>query len=307
MPTDPPRGRRLSLTKKQLQQESGEALLSLLTEVVSDGKISEDEVRRLRDWIKAAPPSELPAVGFLQEAIDEVIADGVISDADRLDIHLAIERVLPVTERAISKEVREGASEAEAPPKITRDDLRQLALDSEKPEPAVRSRSWREDSVTKPQRDFIRSLGGSVTPEMSKGKASDLIEELLGNKPISPRQQMVMRFWGRERQAGEGPREISEWLDEFHAEDPDRKKAWALFKDESEDDGLQGDPMRVRVGIGPQYLERVKRGGETAIPRFRRDGRVASSHPDLESSGSLPFAFIVVLALGCVIAYLILR
>jgi hypothetical protein len=250
----------------------------------------------------------MPAVGFLQEAIDEVIADGVLSDADRLDIHLAIERVLPVTERAISKEVREGVeSEAEPLPKLTRDDLRQMARNSEKPEPAVRSRSWREDSVTKPQRDFIKSLGGSVKPGMSKGQASDLIEELLGNKPISPRQQMVMRFWGRERQAGEGPREISEWLDEFHAEDPDRKKAWTLFKDESEDDGLQGDPMRVRVGIGPQYLERVKLGGEAAIPRFRRDGRVASSHPDLESSGSSSFAFILVLALGCAIAYLILR
>jgi hypothetical protein len=310
MAPEQPKSRRLSLTKKQLQQESGEALLSLLTEIVSDGKISEDEVRRLHDWTKNAQESDMPAVGFLRDAIEAAVADGSLSDADRLDIHLAIERVLPVTNRTLSKETRENAEAAALPPpKITREDLQKLKVEPEVVETAPRRLSWRDDAVTKPQRDFLKSLGGVITPGMTKGEASDLIEVLLGNKPITPRQQMVMRFWGRERQPGEGPREISEWMDSFYSENPDRKKAWTLFKDECEDDGLQGDPMRVPFGTGPRYLERIQRGGEAAIPRFvaKSSRSSASLYDEGEGKGSYFVIFTMFAITACVVGYLFLK
>lgn len=261
------RSRRLSLTKKQLQSQDAELFLALLVDTVSDGKVSESEVDRLKDWTTKMASSDLPGVGFLREAISHAIADGCLSEADRLDIHLAIERVLPVTNRAFSREARDKAEiAAKPPPKITRDDLMQMRSEIDMRESTERADYWREDAITEAQRSFIKSLGGRVLPSMTKGQASDLIEALLHDKPISSRQQMVMRFWGRERQPNEGPREISDWLDSFHAEDPDRKRAWELFKDESEDNGLQGDPLRVKFGVGPKFLQRIKSGGEAAVP-----------------------------------------
>lgn len=123
---------------------------------------------------------------------------------------------------------------------------------------------------TDAQRKFLRSLGGTLRSGASKGEASDTIDSLLGNKPLSNRQLMVLRFWNRSRVEGEDKRAIIDWLDQFYSEDPDRKRAWELYKEEAEDDGLQGDAERVPLGIGPEYLARVKNGGPDAIPRFRR-------------------------------------
>jgi hypothetical protein len=122
---------------------------------------------------------------------------------------------------------------------------------------------WRNDAMTDRQRDYIFALGGSIHAGATKGEASDAIEALLGQRPPTSRQQMVLRFWGRSREAGEGPGEISDWQDRFYSEDPDRKHAWELFKEESNDDGRQGDPNRVPFGVGPEYLARIKRSPKT--------------------------------------------
>lgn len=298
------RPRRLSLTKKQLQREDAESLLTLLADSVADGHISENEVERLKEWLTKMHSSDLPAVGFLREAIEQAIADGSLSDSDRLDIHLAIERVLPVTNRALSKEARKSADTAAKPaPKITRQDLTRMRADIDMRQPVDRAVSWRDNVVTEAQRGFLKSLGGTVKPGMTRGEASDLIDALLNNKPISSRQQMVMRFWGRERQPSEGPREISDWLDLFHEEDPDRKKAWELFKNESEDDGLQGDPMRVPFGIGPQFLERIKEGGQAAVPRFHPAARKDLVGPGLRD----PFVVTVFAIAAGIGLYFIMR
>ena len=264
-----PKTRRLSLTKKQLQEESGATLLALLNEIVADGKISENEILRLHEWTQAHGESDLPAIGFLREVIDGAIADGSVSDSDRLDLHLAIERILPVTARSLSKEARiQDEPRPELPPKISREDLLKMKADPADDLTLQPRKTWRDDPMTGPQRAFIKSLRGSISPSATKGEASELIGTLLGNKPISHRQQMVMRFWGREQLSGEGPSEIADWMDTFYSENPDRKLAWELFKQEAEDDGLQGDPARVTFGIGPAFLTRIKQGGEAATPRF---------------------------------------
>jgi DNA polymerase III epsilon subunit-like protein len=260
--------RRLSLTKRQLDEEVGAALLALLERIVADGSLSDEEIKDLTDWLLQNQGGDLPAIEHLIDVVKDIVADGKITDSERVDLFLGIEKVLPVTERRVAKAAREDA-EARAivnrQPKIGRDELKEMI---EEPRAPAHERSWRGDPMTEAQNAFIRSLGGSIRANASKGEASQLIDTLLGNKPITSRQQMVMRFWARERQPGEGPREISEWMDQFYQEDGDRKVAWELFKNES-DNGLQGDPSRVPLGVGPEYLRRIKLGGRDAVPRFR--------------------------------------
>lgn len=42
--------------------------------------------------------------------------------------------------------------------------------------------SWRSDPASRKQLDFIRTLGGTPRPDMTKGDASDMIEELKSNR-----------------------------------------------------------------------------------------------------------------------------
>lgn len=264
--------RRLSLTKKQLEEEVGASLLKLLEKIVSDGVLSDTEIEELSEWLLKNQSQDLPAIGHLLDVVKDIVADGKIADSERIDLFLGIEKVLPVTARRTAKAAREEAQakmESEYPPPIGREELKAMAVFDERPI-SKRSGSWRTDPMTDAQASFVRSMGGTIHMGASKGEASDLIESLLGNKPITSRQQMVMRFWARDRNVGEGPREISEWMDEFYREDSDRKLAWDLFKNESEDNGLQGDPNRVPLGVGPDYLARIKSGGEAAIPKFRQ-------------------------------------
>lgn len=85
--------RRLSLTKSQLQDKQGAALLALLTDIVADGHIEDDEIHRLADWLIQNQGSDLPAIGYLIDVAKEIIADGIISDSERLDLYLGIEKV----------------------------------------------------------------------------------------------------------------------------------------------------------------------------------------------------------------------
>jgi len=281
MPHDGEKRRRVSLTRNQLHDEQGAELLALLSEIIADGKLTDDEIQRLTDWLIAHQGCDLPAVEFLVECVHGVVSRGHLSESDRLELQLGIEKVLPVSHRGFARHAREAAHPAPAPdpadkslPRITADDLKRMAQNAPPPLRGPRHSDWRDDSMTEPQRHFIKSLGGTIRADATKGEASELIDQLLnGHKPISSRQQMVLRFWGHSVPAGQGCREIMTWMDEFYHADPDRKVAWELFKQESEDNGLQGDPSRVPVGIGPQYLARVKAGGSGAIPRFRTNER----------------------------------
>lgn len=297
--------RRLSLTKRQLEEEIGASLLDLLSKIVGDGDLSDGDIVELSKWLLENQSADLPAVGYLLDVVKDILADGKITDSERLDLFLGIEKVLPVTQRRTVKAAREEADIAtrEQSPRIGREELRAMAAPDEQIRFARRS-GWRSDPMTSAQSAFVRSLGGTIGIDATKGEASDLIETLLGDKPITSRQQMVMRFWDRDEQPHEGPREISEWMDQFYREDSDRKLAWELFKNESEDNGLQGDASRVPLGVGPTYLARIKAGGEAAIPRFRADaptfGSAANSSPNKKSG--IKFVAIVGIAAALIFA-----
>lgn len=274
--------RRVSLTKRQLAEEQGAKLLSLLCEITADGKLTEEEVKNLGDWLLENQALDYPSVDLLLEVLARILADGTVSEEERLELHLVIERVLPVTERSAARESRQAVEESEA------QENRDLQSDKtgkfERPENGpgevvsfARGRAdWRDDPATEPQRKFIRSLGGTLRPGATKGEAASIIDARLGNQPLSNRQMMVLRFWNRPLGKGEDKRVIIDWLDSFYREDPDRKLAWELYKQEAEDNGLQGDPTRVPLGIGSSYLARIKKGGTSAIPLFRAESPLSA-------------------------------
>ena len=84
--------RRVTLTKAQCSTPTGGELVALLTELSSDGVVSRDELQQLRAWLEVDRGVDFPALSFLYETIDQISADGEITE-DELDLlALAIER-----------------------------------------------------------------------------------------------------------------------------------------------------------------------------------------------------------------------
>lgn len=109
---------RITLTKAQSATSTGAELLGLLGEIAADGQVSDEEVERLRDWLKEAraaslPESELPAVGFLADIVERVLLDGRVDPHERRALHDGIERVMPKLIREQAQVARTAAEEAE--------------------------------------------------------------------------------------------------------------------------------------------------------------------------------------------------
>jgi hypothetical protein len=242
--------RRLSLTKRQIATEAGQDLLTVLTDIAGDGNLAPAELERLRSWLDAARDVEFPAVRQLRDLAEDILSDGVATDDECSEMLLLVERVLPVTERALVREAR--FERTRSSPSVGTNESGGDAPWGD----------WRTDSATDAQRRYVGVLGGSLAADATKGQASDLIEALLRQaKPPTPRQLMVFRFWGMEVQEGWSRLDATEWMDQFYEEDPERLAAWELYKNDVLDDERQGDPSRVPVGVGQQYLDRIKGGG----------------------------------------------
>jgi hypothetical protein len=74
--------------------------------------------------------------------------------------------------------------------------------------------------------------------------------------PASPRQSMVVKFWNAP--VSLSGQTVTGWLEEFYKQDPDRKRAWELWKRENPDADRSNDLERVPLGIGKEYLQRAK-------------------------------------------------
>lgn len=97
-----------------------------------------------------------------------------------------------------------------------------------------------------------------------------MIERLKDNRPASQRQIMFLRFWGRPDLANRSRAEVTAWMTRFIDVDERRKHAWNMYKLEVGDDGSQGDPIRVPIGIGERYLgmEQSKMGMPNIFKRL---------------------------------------
>lgn len=271
------KGTRVALTPTQCASPIGKELVDLLRDVVRDGLVPDEGVRRLNAWLAEKAESDIPAIKYLLQISDRVLRNGKVTTAKAFEMHFAIERVLPKSIREAVKEKRQEAwqrsvkaSEAQLEyirglggtpsPGLSSSEAHLLIeeLLAKSPTPSMQP-------ATEKQIHFIRELGENPPKGLSKSAASSLIEELLAKQhesqarqqSPSPRQIMIVRFWNRMDLEQSSKWEIEQWLSQFYDEDPRRKAAWELFKIESDDDGSQHDPSSVPVGAGESYLNKI--------------------------------------------------
>jgi hypothetical protein len=100
------KAKRLSVTKLQRQQAEVVELISLCQTVTADGTLADDEIAELDAWANANANLDLPARDHLLQTIRAITADGVVTEAERMDLYRAIERILPPDIRSDVKGVR---------------------------------------------------------------------------------------------------------------------------------------------------------------------------------------------------------
>jgi len=94
-PPPSPARSRVSISKADRDTEIGIELISLLNTVTDDGRISVEEVAGLQSWLTEYGHVDMRAIGFLKKAVEQIIADGIVTDDERTDLYAAIEKVLP--------------------------------------------------------------------------------------------------------------------------------------------------------------------------------------------------------------------
>lgn len=226
------KGTRITLTKSESESTTGLRLIDIITTMIHDGQLEFREVEELHAFL-SSNKSTIAAIHFLRALTREVIADGEIDDSEAYRLKLAFERVVPKNIRGIISTHLEDIG---------------LPVASEEVAP-----EWTLDPATSRQIAYIYALGGSVTPEMTKGDASQLIEELLEHRPPTPRQVMLLRFFDRLDLVHATKDDVSEWIDELYSSDSRYERAWNRFKQLMDHDPHGQDPNVVPVGAFRTY------------------------------------------------------
>lgn len=131
MDQKPPRTPRKSLTRSQLEAAEAVELLGLLQTITADGRLLDEEIKALRDWLSQNANSELPAVIHLRDAVETALADGRVSDEERTWLHETVETVLPREERSVAAmRRREAKADERAAAAQAKLDARELAQKS---------------------------------------------------------------------------------------------------------------------------------------------------------------------------------
>lgn len=96
----------LSLTKAQIRSAIGAELLSLCQNITEDGRLQREEIKALRDWLRRNRQADLPAIGFLCETVENIIADKVVTIPEQTELYKAIVTVLPKEARKTAVDAR---------------------------------------------------------------------------------------------------------------------------------------------------------------------------------------------------------
>ena len=159
-PTKPRKHTRVTLTKAQLSSESGQQLVDLCLSLGLDGEFSDSDLRKLAEFTSNCG-DDIFGVVHLRGVLADALADGEISDSERLFLRRQIERILPADERE-----RLAAAQSEA--------VQSSPVEEVTPPALAPSRSWpnayflkREDSFWGPIKwDKLRYwLGMKWLPE----------------------------------------------------------------------------------------------------------------------------------------------
>jgi predicted nucleic acid-binding protein len=116
LPTYLSRG--LALSHAELCTQLGAELLSLCRSVTEDGRLTPEELDRLRRWLLEAESAEIPAAKHLRGVIGKVLADGKITLDEYKEVHRAVEAVLPFDDRRQAMSARLEAEAAESGPRV---------------------------------------------------------------------------------------------------------------------------------------------------------------------------------------------
>jgi hypothetical protein len=179
------RGQRVTLTAALCATPLVKDFLDLVSVVEEDGVVSEGEARTLTDWLAKNPTDDIPAFKFLSDTLAQRLGKSQFSRDDGYQIQLAIERVLPKDMRTQLIEKRRAA--------------------------------WRGSPASENQLTYIRDLGGSRQPEMTRATASALIERMATSVPATEKQLNFIRDLGGSPPVGITKSEASALIDELLA------------------------------------------------------------------------------------------
>ncbi len=115
--------KRVSISKKQQEEEAGAELLKLCEAITDDGVVSKKEIVELNNWLNKHRSDELPAIGYLNSIVKQIVADGVVTKAEMKELHLALEKVLPPEQRKHSTKQRNAIGE-DRKKKVREEELR---------------------------------------------------------------------------------------------------------------------------------------------------------------------------------------
>jgi len=98
---------RIYLKTPDLESDAGKQLLDLTVSIAMDGKLDLDEIKALRAWLRANESNtQIAAVGYLSDIMTRIAGDGVIDRDELIELHLAVERVVPPSHRSPIVEAR---------------------------------------------------------------------------------------------------------------------------------------------------------------------------------------------------------
>jgi hypothetical protein len=225
---------RITLTKAECDSPTGKGLIDLIFSMCHDGCLDISEVDKLHIFLRE-DASAIAAIPYLRAITREAVADGATNDAEAYALKLAFERVVP-------KEARG----------IVSTHLQNIGLPAAHEDDETAA--WTEHEATHRQIAYVVDLGGTVTPGMTKGEASQLIEQLLERRPPTARQTMLLRFFGRLDLLRATKDDVSLWIDQLYASDEQLERAWDRFKRETNQDPFEQDATIVPVGAFKDYL-----------------------------------------------------
>jgi len=143
--------KKATLTPEQITSPVGKELLELTVRAALDGRLELAEIKELRQWLRANQGNQtVPAIGYLHEIMTRITADGRIDRDELVELHLAIERVIPASFRKGVKEARQ-AREAAAKQRVREQQRVEKAADKarirDEREQAKAEEEWRRNRL----------------------------------------------------------------------------------------------------------------------------------------------------------------
>ena len=206
---------RVYLKTSDLATEAGKQLLDLAVRVANDGKLDLDEIKALRSWLRAnESTTEIAAIGYLRDIMNRIAGDGVIDRDEMLELHLAIERVVPSTHRAPIVQARKSREAA-------RRERLQEERRVEKEKANEERRRDREEYAQKMRlRHNFAKVAGVTFPNDDGSERQEIIRRCKAGEHLILRHQpdnaysefavQVLRKNGQ--QIGHAPEYLAEWI-----------------------------------------------------------------------------------------------